>query len=63
MNDPDFDRWPDTKVKGFTKAVKPAVEWLRKNAHPHCSIIITQTEAELLQGELTYIHKEKKNGR
>ena len=28
----------------------PLIEWLNKNIHPHCCIIIDCTRAELLEG-------------
>ena len=36
--------------KTFEEVVKPIMEWLAKNKHPHTSIIIEATHAELVEG-------------
>lgn len=36
--------------KTFEEVVKPVMEWLAKNKHPHMSIIIEATRAELVEG-------------
>lgn len=36
--------------KTFEEIVKPVMEWLAKNKHPHMSIIIEATHAELVEG-------------
>lgn len=41
------------KVDAFTKAALPLIKYLNKNHHPHCTIIVTQTNAELLEGVRT----------
>lgn len=34
----------------FGELVKPLMEWLNNHFHPHITIIITQTNAEVLEG-------------
>lgn len=36
--------------KTFEEVVKPAMEWLAKNKHPHTSIVIEANRAEMLEG-------------
>jgi len=38
------------EMKEFEKIVRPVVEYLQQNYHPHASIIITQTNAEIVEG-------------
>jgi hypothetical protein len=43
----------DQMREEFIALARPLVKWLRENCHPHHTIIITPTNAELLEGELT----------
>ncbi len=36
----------------FEEKAKDFMDWLCKNGHPHMSIIITPTSAELLEGSI-----------
>ena len=36
--------------KTFEEIVKPVIEWIAKNKHPHMIIIIDGVHAELLEG-------------
>jgi hypothetical protein len=36
--------------KTFEEIVKPVMEWLAKNKHPHMIVIIEATRAELVEG-------------
>jgi len=38
------------KQKSFEDAVKPVIKWLNDNGHPHMTILITPTGAELVEG-------------
>ena len=38
------------KQKSFKVASVPLIEWLRENVHPHHIAIVTQNDAELLEG-------------
>lgn len=39
-----------SKVEEFKRVTKPVMEWLANNHHPHHTVIITPTNAELLEG-------------
>lgn len=39
-----------TNGTDFLEAAKPLIKYLNDNHHPHCSVIVTQTSAELLEG-------------
>lgn len=45
----------DDQSAQLTKLARPLVEWLRQNANPHCTVLIDQTSAELVEG-VTGIH-------
>lgn len=34
----------------FNEVVKPVIKWLNDNCHPHVTVIITPTGAELTEG-------------
>jgi hypothetical protein len=34
----------------FEETAKPLIKWLNENGHPHMTIIVTTTHAELLEG-------------
>jgi len=34
----------------FEALTRPVIEWLNNNCHPHVSVIVTPTNAELLEG-------------
>lgn len=34
----------------FEKLARPLIKWLNDNSHPHTTIIITPTSAEVLEG-------------
>lgn len=36
--------------KGFRDACLPLIKWICENMHPHVSVIVTPTGAELLEG-------------
>lgn len=46
----NFEEWYNEKMKEFEFAVEPAIRYLLKNRHPHCSIIIHYDSAELVEG-------------
>lgn len=45
----DFQQWYNEKIKDFDFAVEPAIRYLLKNRHAHCSIIIRYDIAELVE--------------
>lgn len=44
----------EEKLKEFETAMKPAVEWFRKNCNPHQRIIIESDGVELFSGEMAF---------
>lgn len=46
----EFEEWYIGKMKEFDFAVEPAIRYLLKNRHPHCSIVIHYDSAELVEG-------------
>ena len=38
------------KPEDFESVVKPVIEWLRNNKHPHAFIVIDSVSAELAEG-------------
>jgi len=38
------------RLQSFTEATKPLIKWLNDNGHPHMTIIVSTTHAELLEG-------------
>lgn len=39
------------RQSGLEDAAKPLIKWLAESVHPHHTVIVTSTSAELLQGE------------
>ncbi len=48
----------DDKQKEFREAAKPMVDFLRKHSNPHCTVTITQTDAELYEGKMCKLFYE-----
>jgi hypothetical protein len=40
----------DEKIKKFEELVKPLIKYMAENHHPHTTLIIDSTHAELLEG-------------
>lgn len=40
----------EEQMVSFLLASRPLIRWLRKNAHPHCTAIVTDNRAELVEG-------------
>lgn len=38
----------------FERIARPMIEWLNAHYHPHITVIITPTHAELLAGEMAF---------
>jgi hypothetical protein len=39
-----------SKQESFDEVVLPVIKWLCENSHPHSTILVTPTNAELLEG-------------
>ncbi len=48
----------DEVQKKFEEAVRPVMKFLAENLHPHTTIIITSTDAELLEGSASVVTDE-----
>jgi hypothetical protein len=44
--------------KTFEEIVKPVIEWMAKNKHPHMTVIIDSTHAELVEGVESVVTEE-----
>jgi hypothetical protein len=42
--------------KSFEAVARPLIQWLNDNVHPHHTVIVTPTSAELLAGECSTGH-------
>lgn len=40
----------DARRASFDAAARPLIKWLCENCHPHTTIVVTPTNAELLEG-------------
>jgi hypothetical protein len=40
------------KIKEFEEAARPLIKYLAENHNPHCTAIITDTNAELVEGKM-----------
>lgn len=47
-----YDLNKNNKQTSFELACKPVINWIKENGNPHSSIIITDSDAELLSGEM-----------
>ncbi len=48
----------EEKQKEFESIVRPAMKWLAENQHPHTRLIITSTDAELVEGLMSVATSE-----
>jgi hypothetical protein len=48
----------DEKQRSFEEAAKPMIKWLAENVHPHHTVVVTSTHAELFTGQRV-IHTEE----
>ena len=37
--------------RSFIEVAKPMIKWLNDNCHPHHTVVVTPTNAELLEGQ------------
>jgi len=42
------------RMESFQEAAKPLIKWLNDNCHPHHTVIVTTTNAELNEGQLSF---------
>ena len=46
------DRKQKKLFKSFEKAVEPLMKYLAENHHPHTTIIVTSTDAEIVEAKM-----------
>jgi len=51
-------RFDKTKQEEFERATSKLIKFLNDNCHPHVSVIVTPTGAELLEGFCSFITEE-----
>lgn len=56
VSNKELDKWED-----FKEVVKPVMDWLKKNYHPHMKMIIDSISAELVSGEMVFYDREIDN--
>lgn len=45
-----FELKHNSPLTEFEQVVRPVIKWLNENMHPHVTVIVTPTNAELLEG-------------
>lgn len=45
--------WNEEEIKSFKKACQPIIDWLNKNGTPYKTVIIDETNAQLVSEEIT----------
>ena len=48
----------DEQQDDFERLALPLIEWINKNSNPHSRIIIDQTSAELVSGDMVFYTQE-----
>lgn len=43
----------EKKLREFEEQVRPLIEWLNENEHPHTAIIVTPTDAILTENKMS----------
>jgi hypothetical protein len=44
----------EQQQKDFDAVTRPVIEWLNKNCHPHTTVIVEPTRAELSEGVFAF---------
>lgn len=44
----------EQQINEFEAVTRPVIEWLNNNLHPHVTVIIDPTRAELCEGAIAY---------
>ena len=48
----------EQRKAAFVAAAEPLIEWVAKNCHPHTTVVLDATHAELLEGAI--VHRTEK---
>ncbi len=52
----------EQKQAEFEEAVRPLIKWLAQSVHPHHTVVVTSTHAELLEGQVVVATEEYLRG-
>lgn len=44
--------YTEQQKKDFEAVTRPVIEWLNKNCHPHVTVVVEPTRAELFEGAI-----------
>jgi hypothetical protein len=44
----------EERLKEFEAITRPVMEWLNNNMHPHATVLVDTTRAELVEGVCAY---------
>ena len=44
----------EEQIKEFEEKVKPLMEWLGKNFHPHVKVVVDYSDAEILESSMAF---------
>ena len=53
QNGATYEMSDNDKQESFKEAALPLIKWLCENVHPHNSVIVTCTNAELLESKIS----------
>lgn len=58
MGGGSHETFEEAKLQSFERSAKPLIKWLAENVHPHHTVIVTSTGAELMMGEMSFPTEE-----
>ena len=58
INKPSKPKFSEEQRKAFESAARPLLRYLNDNHHPHMTAIVTQTTAELVEGQMAFMTEE-----
>lgn len=47
------------QVESLNETLKPLMKWLKESVHPHYTIIVNSTEAELVEGIISIMNPNR----
>ena len=53
-----MNTYPNPDFEAFEALTKPLIKWLCENRHPHYTVVVTPTSAELCEGEMAFSTEE-----
>jgi hypothetical protein len=49
---------PKENLRSLETVARPLIQWLNENMHPHTTVIVTQTSAEVVEGCLYFLTED-----